>query len=88
VAVYRVDLSTGTPAPEVKLNTTIAIGGNVQSWAWTNNSKYIAFEGDVTTNDKDELFFSDVGSGAPTTAATVHPPGPATADVQQYAWRP
>ncbi len=85
--LYFGDLSSGTPAAAVKLNPNVVSGGAVHTWQWSNDSSQIAFEGDIATDQIDELFFSTVSGGTPAAAVRAHPPAASTADVIQYAWQ-
>jgi Tol biopolymer transport system component len=78
----------GTPVPAVMINGALTTGGDVGSYAFSPDSRYVAYEADANVNGVNELFLVDVSGSAPAAARQVNGALASGGAVLEYAFAP
>jgi Tol biopolymer transport system component len=94
--LYVVDVGGATPGAPVKVNGTMVgtgtTGGDILSYQWSPNGRWLAYEADQDTDSMEELYVVDMSGatpGAPVkVSGTMVGTGSLGGDITGYAWSP
>jgi Tol biopolymer transport system component len=86
--LYAIDFSGDAPGAPVKLNPELVGGGDVSTFfEWSPDSKRLVYLADQDTNEVQELYVVDFGTGAPQAARKVNSSLPDGGSVKTgFAW--